>query len=184
MTKASGVSESRESRSLESLGSLGSLGVSNCKLYYSPTIKTIIIISTPFFQASVNDVLSEHGPRRLIFSEEVTKLSLSHFFLSFLKSSFSFHLSLSFYQFSFFSNSILSRGSLNLILLILPNSIILVGHLLGPDIYLTLYLYIDFAYCFHSIISGGPLLDPDDSGSLHPPPPLHHLHLLLPQKTL
>ena len=33
-----------------------------------------------FFQASVNDVLSEHGPRRLIFSEEVTKLSISHFF--------------------------------------------------------------------------------------------------------
>ena len=37
----------------------------------------------------------------------------------------------------------------------------------------------------NSIISGGgSFLDPDDRGALHPPPPLHHLHLLLPQKTM
>ena len=32
--------------------------------------------------------------------------------------------------------------------------------------------------------SGGSFLDPDDSRSLHPAPPLHHLHLLLLEEAL
>ena len=54
-----------------------------------------------FFQASVNGVLSEHGPRRLIFSEEVTKLSLFHFTFPFSLSPFLFTYPCHFISFPF-----------------------------------------------------------------------------------